>query len=33
MSNIGRVIKDFYCNGFFGREYDLNGSTIIAEGI
>lgn len=32
ISNIGRIINDSYCNGFFGREYDLNGSTIIAEG-
>lgn len=32
MSNIGREIQDFYCNGFFGREYDNSGSRIIAEG-
>jgi hypothetical protein len=32
MSNIGRIITDFYCNGFFGRDYDFNGSEIIAEG-
>jgi hypothetical protein len=32
MSNVGRVITDFYCNGFFGRDYDFSGSVIIAEG-
>ena len=32
MSNIGRIITDFYCNGFFGRDYDFGGSEIIAEG-
>lgn len=32
MSNIGRVITDFYCNGFFGRVYDLDDSRIEAEG-
>ena len=31
MSNIGRIINDGYCNGFFGRQYDLYGSVIIAE--
>jgi hypothetical protein len=31
-SNIGKIIKDSYCNGFFGREYDLNDAVIIAEG-
>jgi hypothetical protein len=31
MSNIGRVIKDFYCNGFAGRRYDLEGGVIEAE--
>jgi len=31
MSNIGRIITDSYCNGFFGRNYDLSGSEIIAE--
>lgn len=30
MSNIGRIIQDFYCNGYFGREYDLYGAVIIA---
>lgn len=30
--NIGRIIKDSFCNGFFGREYDHEGSVIIAEG-
>jgi hypothetical protein len=32
MSNIGRTIKDGYCNGYFGRNYTLSGSVIIAEG-
>ena len=32
MSNVGREIKDFYCNGYFGRRYDLTGARIIAEG-
>ena len=32
MSNIGKEIKDFYCNGFAGRRYDVAGSTIEAEG-
>jgi hypothetical protein len=31
MSNIGKRIQDFYCNGFAGRRYDLEGSTIEAE--
>lgn len=31
MSNIGRVINDYYCNGYFGRDYDYCGSVIIAE--
>ncbi len=31
-SNIGRIITDFYCNGFFGREYDNNGARVEAEG-
>lgn len=32
MKNIGRIITDSYCNGYFGREYDFSGSEIIAEG-
>lgn len=32
MSNIGRIIKDFYCNGFAGRRYDLTNAVIEAEG-
>jgi hypothetical protein len=32
MSNVGRIIHDGYCNGFFGRNYDLYDSVIIAEG-
>lgn len=32
MDNVGRIITDGYCNGFFGRDYDFNGSEIIAEG-
>lgn len=31
MNNIGKEITDDYCNGYFGREYDLSGSIIIAE--
>ncbi|MGL4781479.1 MAG: hypothetical protein ACRCXN_11695 [Bacteroidales bacterium] len=30
--NVGRIIKDFYCNGFSGRRYDLTNSVIEAEG-
>jgi hypothetical protein len=30
--NIGKVITDFYCNGKFGRRYDLAGAIIEAEG-
>lgn len=26
---IGLKITDFYCNGFFGRDFDLEGSTIL----
>jgi len=32
MSNIGRIIKNGYCNGFFGRDYDFHNTVIIAEG-
>lgn len=32
MENIGKVIADCYCNGFFGRVYDLVGSVIVGEG-
>jgi hypothetical protein len=32
MSNIGKELTDFYCNGFAGRRYDLEGSIIEAEG-
>jgi len=32
MENIGKIIKDFYCNGFAGRRYDLSESIIEAEG-
>lgn len=32
MSNIGRLILDFYCNGFAGRRYDLANSKIESEG-
>lgn len=31
MSNVGRIITDFYCGGFFGRDYDFAGSEIVAE--
>jgi len=30
--NTGKTIKDSYCNGCFGRRYDLIGSIIEAEG-
>lgn len=32
MSNIGKKITDFYCNGFAGRRYDLEGGIIESEG-
>ena len=32
MDNIGKIIKDFYCNGYAGRRYDLAESVIEAEG-
>lgn len=31
MSNIGRIIQDCCCNGFAGRDYDMEGAVIIAE--
>lgn len=31
MNNVGRIIRDFYCGGFFGRDYDLDGAEIVAE--
>lgn len=30
--NVGRIIQDFFCNGFADREYDMTGAVIIAEG-
>lgn len=30
-SNIGKKITDGYCNGYFGRIYDLAGSRIEGE--
>ena len=30
--NVGKIINSNHCNGFFGRENDLCGSIIIAEG-
>ncbi len=30
--NVGKEIKDFYCNGYAGRRYDLVESIIEAEG-
>ena len=30
--NVGKVITDFFCNGWFGRRYDLEGAVIEAEG-
>ena len=32
MDNIGKIIKDSYCNGYAGRRYDLADSVIEAEG-
>lgn len=32
MSNVGRIITDSYCNGFFGRDFTLSESVIVAEG-
>jgi hypothetical protein len=32
MDNIGKVIRDGYCGGFFGREFDLWGAVIVGEG-
>lgn len=32
MDNIGRIITDFYCDGHFGREYDMSRAEIIGEG-
>jgi hypothetical protein len=29
---VGLEIRDFYCNGFFGRDYDLDGAIIVASG-
>jgi hypothetical protein len=29
---VGMTIQDFYCNGFFGRTYDMEGSVIIGFG-
>lgn len=26
------TIRDFYCNGFFGRRYDLTGSNVLVIG-
>ena len=31
-NNIGKVINDFYCNGYAGRRYDLSESKIEGEG-
>lgn len=32
MSNVNKKITNFYCNGFFGRRYDLTDVVIEAEG-
>ncbi|PEN97775.1 hypothetical protein CN553_12045 [Bacillus cereus] len=29
---VGMEIKDFYCNGFFGRTYDLEGAIVVSNG-
>lgn len=31
-TNIGRIINDFYCGGFFGRNFDLENAKIVGEG-
>jgi hypothetical protein len=31
-TNVGRTITSNFCDGFFGREYNLSGAIIIAEG-
>lgn len=31
-NNVGRTITNFYCDGFFGRDYDLDNSMIEGEG-
>lgn len=31
MDNLGRIITDFYCNGFFGGEHDLFEAIIVLE--
>lgn len=31
MSNVGKIITNSYCNGYFGRNYDLYGAKIVAE--
>jgi hypothetical protein len=33
MGNVGKEIRDFYCNGFFGRRYDLLGAVIEGAGM
>ena len=33
MENVGKIITDFYCNGYFGRRYDLENAVIEAEGL
>lgn len=32
MTNIGKIIQDGYCGGYFGSNYALIGSIIFAEG-
>jgi hypothetical protein len=32
MSNVGRIIRDVYCNGYADNEYDMDGAEIVAEG-
>lgn len=33
MGNVGKKINDFFCQGQFGRRYDLQGAVIVAEGL
>ena len=30
-SYAGETIRSFYCNGFFGRRYDLSGSIVLSN--
>ncbi len=33
MDNIGKIITDYFCSGFFGRDhYDCEGAIIVGDG-